>query len=105
MRKLTSDSRTQKKRREVNRRRFGGSDVDDDDDVSLDDVLLKLKAAKYGDRKSLEWLKNSLAKETVTAEQVRMRLSTYPRCLNINNALEVCRGRFLISLLGVNFDP
>ena len=74
MRKLTSDSRSDKKRRELNRRRFlNNDDADDAGDASaltLDDVLLKLKSTKYGDRKSLEWLKTSLASETVTAEQV-----------------------------------
>ena len=73
MRKLTSDSRSDKKRRELNRRRFLDDDANEADDAAkptLDDVLLKLKSSKYGDRKSLEWLKSSLASETVTAEQV-----------------------------------
>jgi hypothetical protein len=74
MRKLTSDSRSDKKRRELNRRRFfdGKSDENDVDgsNMTLDDVLIKLKTSKYGDRKSLEWLKSSLADTSVTAEQV-----------------------------------
>jgi hypothetical protein len=74
MRKLTSDSRSDKKRRELNRRRFfdGKSDENDADgsNMTLDDVLIKLKTSKYGDRKSLEWLKSSLADTSVTAEQV-----------------------------------
>ena len=73
MRKLTSDSRSEKKRREIERRRF--ADAEDDAELNgkslnLEDVLLKLKTSKYGDRKSLEWLKTSLANESVTAEQV-----------------------------------
>ena len=71
MRKLTLDSRSDRKRREINRRRVADEKNDvDDSTFNLEDVLLKLKTSKYGDRKSLEWLKSSLANETVTAEQV-----------------------------------
>ena len=74
MRKLTSEAREIQKRRDIARRRFTEDENKDGElngnSLTLDDVLLNLKSTKYGDRKSLEWLKSSLANESVVAEDI-----------------------------------
>jgi hypothetical protein len=73
MRKLTSEARSDKKSKNISRRRFAGDENEEElngNTLNLEDALLKLKTTKYGDRKSLEFLKTSLANESIAAEDV-----------------------------------